>query len=67
MGSLGWIGHVVQGQINFPLLVLMGLSAMAGSYFGARFTGRVNLNTLVGAMGCVLLVVGALLVWQSFR
>ena len=38
---------------------------MVGSYYGARLTGRVNLDTLLGAMGWVLLVVGALLVWRG--
>ena len=32
MGSVGWVGHAVQGQVDYPLLVLMGSSAMAGSY-----------------------------------
>ncbi len=66
MGSLGWIGHVAQGEVNFPLLAMMGAGAMVGSYFGAKLTGKVNLNTLIGAMGLVLLVVGALLVWQAY-
>ena len=40
---------------------------MAGSYYGARLTGRVRLDTLLLSMGWVLLAVGALLVWQAFR
>ena len=67
MGSLGWIGHVAQGEVNYPLLAMMGAGAMVGSYFGAKLTGKVNLNTLIGAMGLVLLVVGALLVWQAYQ
>ncbi len=67
MGSLGWIGHVAQGEVNYPLLAMMGAGAMVGSYFGAKLTGKVNLDTLIGAMGLVLLVVGALLVWQAYR
>jgi len=67
MGSLGWIGHVAQGEVNFPLLAMMGSGAMVGSYFGAKLTGKVNLNTLIVAMGLVLLVVGALLVWQAYQ
>ena len=67
MGSVGWIGHVVQGQVNYPLIGLMGGSAMVGSYYGAKLTGRVSLDTLIRTMGVVLLVVGALLVWQAFR
>lgn len=67
MGSVGWIGHVVQGQVNYPLLGMMAAGAMVGSYYGARLTGKVSLDTLIKIMGCVLLVVGPLLIWQAFR
>ena len=67
MGSVGWVGHVVQGQVNYPLLGMMGAGAMVGSYYGARLTGKVSMDTLIKTMGGVLLVVGALLVWQAFR
>ena len=67
MGSVGWVGHAVQGQVSYPLLVLMGGSAMVGSYYGAKLTGRVSLDTLVGVMGLVMLAVGILLVWQAWR
>ena len=66
MGSLGWVGHAVQGQVDYALLVLMGGAAMVGSYYGAKLTGRVSLTTLIAAMGWVLLVVGGLLVAQAF-
>ena len=67
MGSVGWIGHAVQGQVDYPLLALMGAGAMAGSYLGARLTGRVSLSALIATMGWVLVVVGVLLIWQAFR
>lgn len=67
MGSVGWVGHVVQGQVNYPLLGMMGAGAMVGSYYGAKLTGKVSLDTLIKSMGGILLVVGALLVWQAFR
>ena len=67
MGSVGWIGHAVQGQVSYPLLLLMGGSAMVGSYYGSRHTGRVSRDALVGAMGIVMLAVGVLLVWQAWR
>ena len=66
MGSVGWVGHAVQGQVSYPLLALMGGSAMVGSYYGAKLTGRVSLDTLVGVMGLVMLAVGVLLVWQAW-
>ncbi len=64
-GSMGWIGHVARGQVDYPLLGLMGTSAMAGSYLGARLTGKVSLDRLVMTMGLVLLVVGVLLLWRA--
>ena len=57
MGSLGWVGHVIQGQVNYPLTGLMGVSAMVGSYYGAKLTGKVSLDSLLTTMGVVLLVV----------
>ena len=67
MGSLGWIGHAARGEVDYLLLVPMGAAAMVGSYAGASLTGRVSLDRLIAVMGGVLLVVGALLVWQAFR
>jgi len=49
------------------LLAMMGAGAMVGSYYGARLTGKVSLDTLIKTMGCVLLVVGPLLIWQAFK
>ena len=66
MGSLGWIGHVVQGRVDYILLVPMGAAAMIGSYYGARFTGRVSLDTLILTMGGVLTFVGILLLVRAF-
>ncbi len=65
MGSLGWVGHALHGQVDYQLLLLMGAGAAVGSYDGAKLTGRVELTTLVSAMGYVLLGVGAILVWRG--
>ena len=67
MGAVGWIGHAVQGQVDYPLLVLMGGAGMVGSYYGASFTGRVSLDTLIKTMGWVMLAVGILLLVEAFR
>ena len=67
MGSVGWIGHAAQGNVDYPLLGGMGLAGMAGTFYGAKLTGRVTLNTLVLTMGSVLLVVGLLLLAEAYR
>ena len=65
IGASGWVGHVINGQVDYALLALMGAAAMVGSYYGAKLTGRVRLNGLLLAMGVVLMIVGALLVWRG--
>ncbi len=65
MGSMGWMGHVIGGQVDYPLVVLMGAGAMVGSYIGATLTGRVTVDKLLMTMGVVLSVVGALLLWRA--
>ena len=61
IGAFGWVGHVLQGEVDYALLVPMGAAAMIGSYYGAKLTGRVQLTNLILAMGLVLLAVGAIL------
>ena len=65
MGSLGWIGHAIKGDVDYQLLLIMGVGAAVGSYFGAKLTGKVDLATLVGAMGYVLVAVGVILIWRG--
>ena len=65
MGSMGWAGHVARGQVDYPLAVLMGATAMWGSYLGARMTGRVSADRLLMAMGMVLMGIGVLMAWRG--
>ena len=36
MGASGWVGHVIQDQVDYPLVVLMALAAIGGVNIGAR-------------------------------
>ncbi len=65
LGTAGFVGHGLRGDVDVPLLVLMGSAGMAGSLYGATLTGRVKPDRLLKVMGVVLLVVGALLLWRA--
>ena len=67
MGLAGFIGHGIQNHMHLPLLIGMGIAAMAGSALGARFTGKVSRKTLVLSMGCVLLPVGIILMVDAIQ
>lgn len=66
MGSMGWIGHVTQGNVDYTLALLMGISGMCGSYLGAKLTGRVTMSRLTTTLGLILLIIGTILVWRGF-
>lgn len=61
MGSFGWVGHVARGQVDYPVLVLMGATGMAGGYLGAHLTPKIKVETLLYLMAAVLTTVGLLL------
>ncbi len=65
LGTAGFVGHGLRGDLDVPLLVLMGSAGMAGSLYGATLTGRVRPDRLLKVMGVVLLVVGLLLLWRA--
>ena len=66
IGIMGWIGHAYLKQVNYSLLLTMGLTGMIGSYIGAMFTGKVSLNKFVLILGIVLFIVGVLLFIRPF-
>ena len=65
MGSVGWIGHVSGGHVDYPIMVMMASTAVVGSYIGAELTGRVTLERLIMTLGMVLLAVGPILMWRG--
>ncbi|MDA1348263.1 MAG: sulfite exporter TauE/SafE family protein [Chloroflexi bacterium] len=67
LGITGWIAHASRGEVDYPILVMMGAGAMVGSQYGAKLTGRASARTLLFTMGWVLVVVAVAMGWQAFR
>lgn len=40
MGATGLIGHILNNNVGYHILMLMGPGAMLGAYLGARYTNR---------------------------
>ncbi len=62
MGGFGWVGHLTRGQVDFPILTLMAITGMAGTYYGAQWTGKMSARGLLSLMAFLLVVVGLLLI-----
>ena len=62
MGLVGFIGHGIKGEVDVGLLLVMGSTAMVGTYIGAHLAGKASINRLLQVMSLVLLVTGVLLI-----
>jgi uncharacterized protein len=46
MGMAGFIGHLINNEVNFLYLIVLGPSAMIGGFLGAKYTNRLSASTL---------------------
>ena len=61
MGMSGFFGHLINNEINFLYLIVLGPSAMIGGFLGAKYTNRLSPSTLKKLIGIVLAIVGSVI------
>jgi uncharacterized membrane protein YfcA len=64
MGTIGFIGHVLNNNVDYLILMVMGPNAMIGAYLGARYTNRFSDSNLKLIIGIVLVVVAVFMFWR---
>jgi uncharacterized membrane protein YfcA len=57
MGTVGVIGHLINNNIDFIILTLMGPTAMLGAFLGSKFTNKINESTMKFMISIVLIVI----------
>ncbi|WP_458745211.1 sulfite exporter TauE/SafE family protein [Candidatus Nitrosocosmicus sp. T] len=57
MGTVGVIGHLINNNIDFVILTLMGPTAMLGAFLGSKFTNKINESTMKFMISIVLIVI----------
>ena len=57
MGMSGFIGHLINNEVNFLYLIVLGPSAMIGGFLGAKYTNHLSQSTLKRLIGIVLSIV----------
>ena len=67
MGISGLIGHFINGNIDYLVLVVMSPAAMIGGYLGARYTNRFSDRNLKRIIGLVLIVVAITMFLRAFE
>ncbi len=64
-GVFGFAGHLINNNIDWPLLGIMGGASMTGNFIGSLFTGRLNASQLRVVIGIVLLVMTPVMVFNG--
>lgn len=57
MGIVGVIGHLINNNIDFVILTLMGPTAMLGAFLGSKFTNKINESKMKFVLSIVLIVI----------
>jgi uncharacterized membrane protein YfcA len=57
MGTMGVIGHLINNNIDFIILTLMGPTAMLGAFLGSKFTNKINESNMKFVISIVLIVI----------
>jgi uncharacterized membrane protein YfcA len=65
-GASSLIGHLINGNVNFLIMITMGPAAMLGGYMGAKYTSRFSEGSLKLIIGIVLIVVTGFIIWRIF-
>jgi uncharacterized protein len=65
-GASSLVGHLINGNVNFLIMITMGPAAMLGGYMGAKYTSRFSEGSLKLIIGIVLIVVTGIIIWRLF-
>lgn len=67
IGTFGLIGHIINNNIDYFILIVMGSGAMIGGYLGDRYINRFSEANLKRIIGLVLIVVVFTMFFQVFQ
>ena len=65
-GVFSFVGHLINGNVDFLIIIIMGPAAMLGGYMGAKYTNRFSEGSLKLIIGIVLIVVTGFIIWRIF-
>jgi uncharacterized membrane protein YfcA len=67
MGISGLLGHIINNNLDYLVLSVMGPAAMIGGYLGAKYTNRFSDKSLKRIIGVVLIVVAITMFLRAFE
>ncbi len=64
MGTIGLVGHILNNNVDYLILMVMGPNAMISAYIGATYTNRFSDSNLKFIIGIVLVIVAISMLWR---
>lgn len=65
VGLAGFTGHLIEGRVDWTLVLVVGGTATVGMYFGSLVTGKFDPVKLRLAVGLVLLIVAPFVLFDA--
>jgi uncharacterized membrane protein YfcA len=63
-GASSLVGHLINGNVNFLIMITMGPAAMLGGHMGAKYTSRFSEGSLKLIIGILLIIVTGIIIWR---
>lgn len=67
VGILAVLEYYRQGEVNFKAALLIAVSLLIGSWFGARWVSQLDSKTLKSMFGLFLILLGSYVFWDSYH
>lgn len=64
IAAVGAATYAADGEVSFGLAALIAIGSLVGAPLGARWMSSMSEGTLKITFGCILLAMGAFLVWS---
>ena len=64
-GMFGFAGHLLNGNVDWAVLAVMGSTAMVGAFAGARLVGRLNPRHLRFLLGIIVLGMAPVILFKA--
>jgi uncharacterized protein len=64
MGTIGTLGHLINNNVDFVILALMGPTAILGAYLGSKFTNKINESNMKFLISIILAVIAMSMLWR---
>jgi len=66
ISGAGAVGHILKNEIIYPIVFMAGVSAAVGAVTGSMYAQKINEEKLGRLIGCIILIMGLMMLVRAF-